>query len=165
MAEKITQQTTERTFVNPFCRPYVPGKPIGDSDGKYIYRIGKVTVNPETLVVEVEYDKVDSQQEVEACKSLCGVDLMKAKLKAGLVSPEDFYDDGKSGVDTTQIPTDVHTMRRFADMQSDQLAALAKKIGIKVGESVTPQQFEDALIRYIKDNPGEFVQQSESEVK
>lgn len=165
MAENITQQTTELTFVNPFCRPYKPVKSLGDQDGKYVFRIGKVCVNPETMAVEVEYEKVDSQQEIEACKSLCGVDLMKAKLKSGLASPEDFYDDGKAGVDTTQIPTDVHTIRRFADMQSDQLAALAKKIGIKVDETVTPQQFEDALIRYIKDNPGEFVKQSESEVK
>lgn len=160
-----TQQTEQLVLVNPFCRPNVKVSPIGSPDGKYIYRVQTVKVDPETLVTEPVFEKIDSQAEIDACRSLCGMDLMQAKLKAGLASPEDFYDDGKSGADLTKIPSDVHQMRRLADMQADQLAALARKIGIKVGEDVTPQQFEDALIRYIKDNEAQFVAPQESEAK
>lgn len=151
MAEKTTQQK-KTELVNPFCRQFVPVKYNWDPEQAYVFRVKTMEVDRDTLVAVPVYDKVDLVAEINACRDLCGLEYMKVQLARGLAKPEDFMAKPSEFGDTTVVPQDVHTAKKIADMGNEELAKLAKIIGIKPGENLTPQLFEDRLKDYISAN-------------
>lgn len=136
-------------LINPFC---VNPAPVQQPalDNVFVHRITGTEVDRETLSVKPVYEDVDLVAEIQACKDLAGLDYMKSQLAAGLASPEDFYDNGQSGFDTTVIPETVHEAAKKADAASADIAEIAKAIGIDGDEPLTAAQFEKALTAAVK---------------
>lgn len=151
-AAVLKQQTEQIKPVNPFCREYVPHDPVDYSSQQFIYRVSNMTVDRDTLMVSPEFEKVDLIAEIQSCKMLCGLEYMKVQLQRGLAKPEDFMAKPEDFHDVTQVPQDIHTASRLADMRSGELAKLAKAIGIQDNEELTPELFEQRLKQYIADN-------------
>lgn len=152
MAEKTTHQKTERKLVNPFGRPYVPAKDAWDPSQAYVFRVKTMEVDHDTLVAVPVYEKIDLQAEIDACRGLCGLEYMKQQLARGLAKPEDFRAKPGEFGDTTTLPQDVHTAKKLAEMGNEDLSKLAKLIGIKDSEELTPELFEDRLKAYLAEN-------------
>lgn len=153
MSNSAVKQTTEPVkLANPFCRTFVPIPPLDYSSQVYVYRVSDVIVDKETLLAKPQFEKVDLVAEVQACKNLCGLEYMKALLQRGLAKPEDFAAKPSDFHDVTQVPSDVHTAARLADLRSDQLAKLAQAIGISPDEELTPELFEKRFAAYIAEN-------------
>lgn len=95
------------------------------------------------------FEEVDLVAEIQACRNMCGVELMRTLLSQGKAKPEDFYDDGNSGIDTSVIPGSVHDAAKAAEAGQQQFAALAKALGVEDGEALTAAQLEKALTAYI----------------
>ena len=146
------QQQTERKLVNPFCRDYVPQAELDYSSQGIVYRVQTMKVDPDTLIVSPVFEKVDIQAEIDACRSLCGVEQMQRLLANGLAKPADFAAKPEDFHDMTQIPADVHSAAKLADLRSEQLAKIAKEIGIQETEELTPELFEQRLKAYIAAN-------------
>jgi len=133
---------------NPFCNvPEIMG--LRDFHNRNVVRIDGGKYDPETGCYTPTFVDVDLEAEIESCKDMCGVALMKNQLARGLAKPEDFYDDGRSGVDVSQIPATVHEANAKANEASQQLAELAKALGLKDGETYSASQFEDALAQAV----------------
>lgn len=164
MAVVVKQQTEQKKLVNPFCRPFVPVEDIDYSSQQFIYRVSNMNVDKETIIVSPVFEKVDLMAEIEAARDLCGVEHMQRLLASGLAKPEDFKAKPNEFYDLTGLPEDVHTASRIADMTNDELAKLARIIGIKESEELTPELFEERLTAYIKAN-WKQPEQSAGEVK
>lgn len=141
-------------LINPFIRYNRENKPF--SDGSHIvFRSVGSELDKETGTVTPVIEEVDIYQEIQACQNMCGLDLMKTLLAQGKAKPEDFYDDGQSGVDASAIPSTVHEAQALAQQGQQQFAALAKALGIEEGETLNAAQLEKALTAYIAKAVGE----------
>lgn len=152
MSDAVKQQTEQKTLVNPFGRPFTPLAPVDYSTQRFVYRVQTMNVDKDTLMVSPVFDKVDLVEEIQKCKNLCGLEYMKQLLARGLAKPEDFMAKPEDFHDLTQVPQDVHTAARISDMTNEELAKLAKIIGIKESEELTAELFEDRLKAYIEAN-------------
>lgn len=152
MSGAVKQQTEQKTFVNPFGAPFVPLAPVDYSSQQYVYRVQTMNVNKDTLAVTPVFEKIDLIEEIQKCKNLCGLEYMKQQLARGLAKPEDFIAKPEDFHDVTQVPQDVHTAARISDMTNDELAKLARIIGIQDSEELTAELFEQRLKAYIQSN-------------
>lgn len=145
MAAAVKQQTEQKKFVNPFCRPFVPAEDIDYTSQQFIYRVTNMSVDKETVIVSPVFEKVDLMAEIDAARDLCGVEYMQRMLASGLAKPEDFKAKPNEFYDLTGLPQDVHTASRLADLRSSELAKLAQYLGITADEELTPELFETKL--------------------
>lgn len=104
----------------------------------------------ETHEVVVDYEDYNLYEVVQESVGLSGVECMKMLLKQGKAKPEDFYDTGKNGVDTTKIPQTAADAKRLADAGYDNILKLARALGLKEGKEYTADDIEDALTERVK---------------
>lgn len=147
---QAVQKTYKKpTFKNPFC-----GSPAEIShpklDNRKAWRIVSADVDKKTLITKPVFEEYDSQEEIQKCKDLCGIEYMKMLLKTGQAKPEDFYDDGKSGVDTTVFPETVHEAKKEAEKLNQEIAKAAKEAGAQEGEKYSSKQLEDLITAEVK---------------
>lgn len=135
-------------LVNPFCRTPAPIN-YTKTDNPIVYRVSGGHVDKETLQYVPEFEAVDLVEEIQACKDLAGVEYMKKLLATGQALPEDFQDDGQGSFDGNLIPSDVHTAKKLAEKEAENIQKMAKEVGLKEGFSYTQQQFEDAVKEYV----------------
>lgn len=136
-------------YTNPFCK--APKYHLDDCTDPLVSRIKTVEIkDKETINVEPVYEEVDLMAEVRAASSMAGVDYMKKLLASGMARPEDFYDDGKSGIDTTIFPATVHDAAKMAEQGNAELSALAKELGIPEGETVSGSVLEKYLTELVE---------------
>lgn len=131
-------------LVNPFCRAPAPIN-YTKTDNPTVYRVSGGHVDKETLQYVPEFEAVDLVEEIQACKDLAGVEYMKKLLATGQALPEDFQDDGQGSFDGNVVPPDVHTAKKLADQEAENLQKMAKDCGLKEGFSYTQEQFEQAI--------------------
>ena len=137
-------------YLNPFRTLKVPTVSLPDLHGEKLFRVSRMKLDKKTGTVEPVYEAFDLQPEIDACQELAGVDYMKKLLKTGQATPEDFYDDGKSGIDNTLLPKTVHEAKALADQNNAQIAELCKTIGVPEGETLTGAQLESYLKDYVR---------------
>lgn len=135
-------------LINPFCVVTNVDKPFGPGETR-VPRVTGSEYDQETGAVLPIIEMVDIEEEIQACRNMCGVELMRTLLSQGKAKPEDFYDDGNSGIDVSLIPGSVHEAAKAAEAGQQQFAELAKALGIEDGEALTAQQLEKALTAYI----------------
>lgn len=137
-----------------YIDPFVPNVRIREtqpfiSDGM-IKRCTGCHYDEETHSVVVDYEDYNLYQVVQESESQAGLNAMQDLLKRGQAQPEDFYDNGKNGIDTTKIPTDPAVALKLANEEHDKVAALAKALGFEDGDEITMEQFERSLTDRIK---------------
>lgn len=135
-------------LINPFIRYDRVNKPFEDGSHT-VFRITGSELDKETGTVTPIIQEVDLYEEIQSCERMCGLELMKTLLAQGKAKPEDFYDDGHSGVDVASVPSSVHEAQALAEQGQQQFAALAKALGIEEGETLNAAQLEKALTTYI----------------
>lgn len=142
-------------FKNPFCgSPAVVGHPA--LDNRKAWRITSANIDKKTLCTSPVFEEYDSQEEIQKCKELCGIEYMRMLLKTGQAKAEDFYDDGKSGIDTTVFPESVHEAKKEAEKLNDDLSKLAQEVGAKEGQTYSAEQLEDLLISAVKEKFSQY---------
>lgn len=112
--------------------------------------VDRMHVDKETLIVSPVFSKTSWQEEIDSNVGNCGMELMKKQLRQGAASPEDFYDDGKSGVNTTLIPETVHEARKKSDALNKSLADLALELGLTEEDAITAKALEEKLTAAVK---------------
>lgn len=142
------QLQKEIKLVDPFVKKVPTYIPFPDGE-KLVCRVKTTEISEETKSLVPVFEFVDLTEEIAKCQGLAGLDLMKTLLAQGKAKPEDFYDDGRSGVDVTAIPSDIHAAKAAAEAGQQQFAELAKALGVEDGEALTAQQLEKALTAYI----------------
>lgn len=150
--ENLTKQeekTVKVPLVNPFLTRKVRGQRLLDLGCHPVYRASSMQVDEKTHQTAPVFEEYDLREEIVKCKSLAGVDYMKRLLATGQAKPEDFYDDGKSGLDTTLFPSNVHEAREKANEGNDELAKIAAALGA-TEEGITQKSLEDLLKAKIK---------------
>ena len=135
-------------LINPFIRYNRENKPFADGSHTVFRSVGS-ELDKDTGTVTPVIEEVDIYQEIQACQNMCGLELMKTLLAQGKAKPEDFYDDGRSGVDVSSVPSTVHEAQALAEQGNQQFAELAKALGIEDGETLNAAQLEKALTAYI----------------
>lgn len=136
-------------LVNPFhCKkPEIKGAKLNyDSH----WQVGEMVKDEKTFSVYPKFIKTSWQEEIEANKDNCGMELMRKQLRQGLIKPEDLYDDGKNGIDTGLIPDNVHEARKKADDLNKSLADLAKELGLSEEDALTAKLLEEKLTAAVK---------------
>lgn len=134
-------EVVQISFVNPFCK--VPPQYFDKCDDPLVSRIKTVEVkDAKTLEVAPVFEQVDLMEEVRASSDLAGVDYMKRLLATGQAQPEDFYDDGKSGVDMRMIPETVHDASKASENLKNQISEVAKAAGVPEDEKISGSQLE-----------------------
>jgi len=152
-------------LINPFIRYNRENKPF-PAGSHLVSRVTGSEYDKELGSVTPIIEEVDLFEEIQRCKSMCGLDLMKTLLAQGKAKPEDFYDDGHSGIDVSSVPGSVHEAQALAEQGQQQFAALAKALGIEEGETLNAAQLEKALTAYIAKAVGEQTKAApETEVK
>lgn len=136
--------------VNPFQTLKVRHQAYQSLKAQNVVRATSMEIDKETHQTRPVFEEFDLIEEVVKCKDLAGVDYMKRLLLTGQAKPEDFYDDGKSGVDTTVFPSTVHEAREMANQSNEELAKLAKALGA-TDEGITQKSLEDLLKAKVKE--------------
>lgn len=138
---KQKAEVVQISFTNPFCK--VPPQHYDKCDDPLVSRIKTVEVkDSKTLEVAPVFEQVDLMEEVRASADLAGVDYMKRLLATGQAQPEDFYDDGKSGVDLRMIPETVHDAAKASEQIKNEIAEVAKVAGVPDDEKISGSQLE-----------------------
>lgn len=137
-----------------FVDPFVPNVRIREiqpfiSTG-IIKRCTGCHYDEEKHEVVVDYEDYNLFEVVQQSASQAGLNAMQDLLKRGQAQPEDFFDTGKNGIDTTKIPTDPAVALKLANEEHDKVAALAKALGFQDGDEITMDQFERSLTERIK---------------
>jgi hypothetical protein len=157
--ENLTNQQEEKTegrkppvlpSVNPFQTLKVRKQPYQDLECRTVFRATSMKIDEKTHQTCPVFEEFDLAEEVRKCQDLAGMDYMKRLLATGQAKPEDFYDDGKSGIDTTLFPSTVHEARDKANEANDDLAKIAKALGM-TDEGITQKSMEDLLSAKIKE--------------
>lgn len=151
MESQIPSRKTDRkiSLVNPFhC--IVPKTVECKFDYDDHWYVDHMEKDKETFSVHPVFSKKSWQEEIEANKDNCGMELMRKQLRQGLIKPEDLYDDGKGGVDTTVIPSTVHEARKKADSINKSLADLAQELGLSEEDALTAKALEEKLTAAVK---------------
>lgn len=143
------EKTAKAPLVNPFLSRKVRGQRLLDLGCHPVYRASSMQVDEKTHQTAPVFEEYDLREEIVKCKSLAGVDYMKRLLATGQAKPEDFYDDGKGGVDTTLFPSTVHEARDKANEANEELAKIASALGA-TDEGITQKSLEDLLKSKIK---------------
>lgn len=149
--ELLTKEVTKeevRVLKNPFCNvPVREYKKIAPPP--YLEYVG-VDVDKETMTTTPRFEKVDLNEKVKSGLPFSGFEGMKNALKTGRAIPSDFADDGRHGVDLTNLPPDVHNAKKLADQKSLEIADLAKAVGVPEGKAVSGDVLEDYLKRAVE---------------
>ena len=127
----------------PVIKPYV----VKNDDHIIVERMH---VDKKTLIVSPVFGKTSWQEEIDSNVGNCGMELMKKQLRQGIISPEDLYDDGKGGVNTTVIPETVHEARKNSDALQKSLADLARDLGLSEEDAITAKALEEKLTAAVK---------------
>lgn len=144
------KKITLPTFKNPFCgSPAQIKHPL--LNNRKAWKIVGADVDKKTLSTRPVFEEYDSQEKIQECEKLCGMEYMKMLLKTGQASVEDFYDDGKSGIDTTVFPENVHEAKKKAEELNKEISKIAEEVGAKEGQNYSAEQLEDLLVAAIKE--------------
>lgn len=137
-------------FTMPFnVRKPVLGKAMALDNDDHIF-VKTMEVDKDTMLVTPVYDRSSWKEEIIAQKDNCGMELMRRQLRLGLAKPSDFYDDGKSGFDTSVLPETVHDARKNADELNGEIAKIAQAIGLDDTQALTADQLIDKLSAAVK---------------
>lgn len=139
----------EEKLINPFC--YVPERVDSPIERPKRYRIKSVEVDKDTLSSRPVFEEYDLQAEIDARRNDCGMEQMKALLRNGQATAEDFQDDGKHGFDNTILPSNIHEAKKMADMKADEIAKVAGKVGLPADkEGFTAKELEWYLTQAVQ---------------
>lgn len=147
MAEQTNTKPVEK-LINPFIHRSTVGKPFVMTSPNVCRMVGSEYDKEVGAVIPV-FEFVNLEEEIQACKGMCGMELMRTLLAQGKAKPEDFYDDGRSGADLTQVPQTVHQAKAFANAGQAQISELCKQLGIEEDQALTAAQLEKVLTAYI----------------
>lgn len=155
---KQEQETKKKPVLkNPFCHVSA-FNPVVEGEYK-AFRVSTVKMSKSRGSAFPVYEDFDLDAEIESMRNMCGMELMRSLLAQGKAKPEDFYDDGKHGVDTTLFPSSVHEARKLADEQGDELTKLASALGFKPGDTISGELLEKALTAKVREI---FLQQQQA---
>lgn len=152
----------KEVFVDP-CKKYegqadpfgVVRKEIKDSkvvkkDLGFIREYG-LEVDKETHRTKpVVKNKINLDKLVQSYKAECGLEYMLRMVQQGRVSPEDICDDGKHGVDATQIPTFAGDALRLLKPRIEEGEKLKETLGIPKDLKLKEENLEAVLKPYIE---------------
>lgn len=122
----------------------------------------KVKKDEDGNVVPDESNLIDLDALIQTYKDQCGMEAAKRLLKLGQAQPEDFADDGKSGLDCTVIPESAQDRANAAVAAKAQADAVKQKFGIPTDQDLTQEQFENLIKSYISANPDKFIKPAET---
>ena len=149
MAEEI--KTTESgevvspVLVIPFGLRAKPSRCVAKKGSSMMKRLAGVDYDDEHKTAVAKYEDVNFQEEVQACRELCGMTFIKSQLASGKIVPESLYDDGKSGMDLSILPADRHIAAKQADKLNDSISQIAKELGLDPTDVVTAEKLEKLL--------------------
>lgn len=141
--------------------PHVEVKPQKLSEN-YIIDL-KVNFDPKTgKAIPDESDKKDLVALIQTYKDQCGVEAMKRLIKTGQAQPEDFSDDGKSGMDTTIVPDTAQGRANLAAAAAQQTDQIKQNLNLPDdANNMTDEQLTALIKGYIEKNPDKFIKSSE----
>lgn len=147
---KETKEKKERPVLrNPFCHVSA-FSPVVNGESKP-FRLSTLKMSKSRGSAFPVYEEFDLDAEIESMRNMCGMELMRSLLAQGKAKPEDFYDDGQHGVDTTLFPSSVHEARKLAEEQGDELTKLASALGFKPGDKISGDILEKALTAKVRE--------------
>lgn len=116
------------TVINPVPKPGECAPEPHDTRALYSLKL-----DPETgdTIVEVK-DYEDQQEVIKQFFDQCGMEGMRKLIAAGQARPADFYDDGKSGGDFTELPDNVNDAYRKAQEGDSKSTAVLSALGVTV---------------------------------
>lgn len=141
--------------------PHVEVKPQKLSEN-YIIDL-KVNFDPKTgKATPDESDKKDLVALIQTYKDQCGVEAMKRLIKTGQAQPEDFADDGKSGMDTTLVPDTAQGRANLAAAAAQQTDQIKADLNLPDNAAdLTEDQLNAIIKSYIEKNPDKFIKTQE----
>lgn len=116
----------------------------------------KVKVDPDRPGISIpdESDKIDLYALIQTYKDQCGMIAMQRSLQLGQALPEDFADDGKHGVDATELPGSSQELENLRILAGNNVDAIKSKFGIPSGEFSDEQLtkiIQDKVAEVLKD--------------
>lgn len=137
MSERQVKAQEKKTFkkVDPFSgRVFESDIPVvkpHSIDWNRVETLGveldKETGNTSAVVTStVELDK-----QIQEYKDDCGFEGMANLIQKGRATPRDFYDDGKSGGDFSQVPDNIHDAYRLAAKDSVKSGNILRELGVR----------------------------------
>ena len=152
MPEETVSQKERKpvSLIDPFNRrKHAPEQ--HDLGRRPVYKSTKTEIDKDNLTVKPVYEPYDLFELVQQGKTQAGVDYMKHLLATGQAVPEDFYDDGKSGLDTTLMPKTIHDAKAMADKAEEDIKAFAKASGAEDEEGYTQAKLEALVSAKVKE--------------
>lgn len=138
-----------KSLVNPFCQPR-KDLPQIKLDQKFSHRVISTKVDKENLVAVPVFEKVDTVEEIQACKDQCGLEYMKKLIASGAVDPNELQDNAGAEIDLSDMPQNCHEAKKASNEISQEIATIAKNAGLTADDVLNSKQFEEKLSGLVK---------------
>lgn len=153
-----------KTLVNPFCQPRKDIPQI-KLDQKFAHRVISTKVDKENLVAVPVFDKVDTVEEIQACKDQCGLEYMKKLIASGAVDPHDLEDNAGAEFDLSDLPENCHEAKKKSNEISQEISKIAQAAGLTPDDVLNSKQFEEKLSGLVKAAYEQAVAANQAKVK
>lgn len=135
--------------VNPFCSRR-EGLPSIKLDRRFSQRVISTKVDKENLVAVPVFEKVDTVEEIQACKDQCGLEYMKKLIASGAVDPHELEDNAGAEIDLSEMPQNCHEAKKESNRISEEISKIAKASGLTPDDVLNSKQFEEKLSGLVK---------------